>query len=160
MPCSAAPALGHEKRIHTERYFQPEKSKEDLQQFFEKWQDQPAALDIPSCPTLINGAKTSIRSVILGAEFVIVTPADPTFLGVAESVLGALEAFLATSDEGDLFPHMERTTIVIRPATGAADKPTFGFVASADGEAEILGPSNAAIPEHRAMHAKRVRPLP
>ena len=145
-------ALGHEKRIHAEKYFQPDMSSEELQNFFEAWQDQPAASDIPSWPTLNAGTKTSLKSVILGAEFIVVTPTNPTSLGVAESLLGALEAFLATSDESDLVPHVERTTIIVRSVAESADKPTFRFVASCDGQAEILCPSTLQFRNAEAIH--------
>jgi len=145
-------ALGHEKRIYEEKYFKPDVGREELQNFFETWQDQPAASDVPSWPTLNAGTKTSLKSVILGAEFVVVTPTNPTSLGVAESLLGALESFLATSDEADLFPHVERTTIFVRSVAGSADKPTFRFVASSDGQAEILCPSTLQFLNAEAIH--------
>lgn len=145
--------LGHEKRIKTEGYFKPEKSADELQRFFEAWQDQPAASDIPSRPTLNVGSKTSLRSVILGAEFVVDTPIDTTFVGVAESLLGALEAFLATTDESDLLPHVEKTTITVRAAAGSATVPTFNFVGDGAGQAELLCPSTLQFPNLEAFHA-------
>jgi hypothetical protein len=145
-------ALGHEKRIYEEKYFNPDVDREELQNFFEAWQDQPAASDVPSLPTLNEGTKTSLKSVILGAEFVVVTPINTTSLGVAESLLGALESFLATSDEADLFPYVERTTIIIRSVAESADKPTFRFVASGDGQAEILCPSTLQFLNAEAIH--------
>lgn len=145
--------LGHEKRIKTEGYFKPERSAEELQQFFEAWQDQPAASDIPSHPTLNDGPRTSLRSVILGAEFIVDTPTDPTLVGVAESLLGALEAFLATTDESDLLPHVERTTITVRAAVQSATVPTFSFVGDGAAQAEILCPSTLHFPNPEAIHA-------
>jgi hypothetical protein len=143
--------LGHEKRIKTEGYFEPEKSSEELQQFFEGWQDQPAASDIPSLPTLNGGPKTSLRSVILGAEFVVVTPTNPTLVGVAESLLGALEAFLATTDEHDLLPHVERTTITVRSAVDSSTFPIFSFVGDGAAEAEISCPPTLHFPNSGAI---------
>lgn len=145
--------LGHEKRIRAEGYFKPERSAEELQQFFEAWQDQPAASDIPPCPTLNAGSKTSLRSVILGAEFVVDTPTDPTLVGVAESLLGALEAFLATTDEHDLLPHVEKTTISVRAAADSEAKPTFNFVGDGAGKAELLCPSTLLFPNPETIHA-------
>ena len=144
-------ALGHEKRIFAERYVPPETSKDELQKFFEAWQDQPAAADIPRCASLLDGAKTTLRSIILGAEFVVVTPCQPTFLGVAESLLGAMEAFLATSDEADLFPHAERTTIVIRAGSPNSDRPSFTIGAGADGDAEIVCPRDLVFSSAEAI---------
>lgn len=144
--------LGHEKRIKTEGYFAPEKSAEELQQFFETWQDLPAASDIPSSPTLNVGPRTPLRSVILGAHFVVDTPTDPTLLGVAESLLGALEAFLATTDESDLLPHVEKTTIIVRAVDESAVMPTFDFVADGAVQAEVLCPSALHFPNAEAIH--------
>lgn len=145
-------ALGHEKRIYSEKYFPKEISKEEFQSFFEQWQDQPAARDIPNHPTLIEAAKTHLRSVILGSEFVIVMPSDPTCLGVAESLLGALEAFLATSDEANLLPHVERTTILIRTSDRSDATLTFGFVSSAGGDAEIVCPAKVEFLTVEEIH--------
>lgn len=145
-------ALGHEKRIHAENYFPPEEGPEELQRFFENWQEQPAAADLPEQATLIEGARTSLRSVILGAEFVVVSPSQPTFLGVAESLLGALEAFLATSDEGDLLPHVECTTVVVLPAPESEDKPSFQFTPGKDFSAEVRCPPSLAFSSVEAIH--------
>ena len=144
-------ALGHEKRILAEGYFSPGMGKDELQKFFESWQDQPASADIPRCATLLEGSKTTLRSIVLGAEFVVVAPSKPTFLGVAESLLGAMEAFLATSDEADVFPHAERTTIVIRDGGLTPDGPSFSFGAGADGDAEIVCPSDLAFSSAEAL---------
>ncbi|HGF4016874.1 hypothetical protein [Burkholderia cenocepacia] len=144
-------ALGHEKRIFAEGYFPPETGKDELRKFFEAWQDQPASADIPQCATLLEGAKTTLRSIILGSEFVVVTPSKPTFLGVAESLLGAMEAFLATSDEADLFPHAERTTIVIRDGATTADGPSLSFKAGTDSDAEIVCPRDLVFSSAEAL---------
>lgn len=138
-------ALGHEKRINTEKYFQPEMGPEEIRLFFEKWQEQPATSDLPEQATLIGGDKTTLRSVILGAEFLVVTPSKPTFLGVAESLLGALEAFLATSDEGDLLPHAEHTKIIVLPAAETEGKPSFRFTPGTDSGAEVRCPPSLAF---------------
>ncbi|MGB4854903.1 MAG: hypothetical protein WBP37_05110 [Candidatus Dechloromonas phosphoritropha] len=145
-------ALGHEKRIYAEKYFSAENDSEWLPRFFENWQEQPAAADLPEQASLIGGAKTSLRSVILGAEFLVVTPSEPTFLGVAESLLGALEAFLATSDETDLLPHVERTTIIVLPAAELEDKPSFQFTPGKEASAEIRCPPSLAFSSVEAFH--------
>lgn len=144
-------ALGHEKRIHAEEYFQHDVDSEELQRFFENWQGQPAAADLPAQPILIGGAKTSLRSIILGAEFVVVTPSKSTFLGVAESLLGALEAFLATSDECDLLPHAERTTILLVPVAESGGKPSFQITSGRDFSAEVRCPENLAFSTLEAL---------
>ncbi|MEX8493182.1 hypothetical protein [Sphaerotilus sp.] len=136
-------ALGHEKRVNNEAFPNSPQTPAELCDFFEKWQDQPAREDISNEPALNEGPRTCLRSIILGAEFVIDCPNDPTSVGVAESLLGAMEAFLSTSDERDLFPHSERTVIFLRKARQQMTGPTFDWIEGAAGfHAEILTSEN------------------
>ncbi|TXH72417.1 MAG: hypothetical protein E6Q82_17505 [Thiobacillus sp.] len=136
-------ALGHEKRVNEEAFSDAPKTPDELRDFFEKWQDQPARQDMPAEPTLNEGPRTTLRSIILGAEFVIDCPNDPTSVGVAESLLGAIEAFLSTSDEEDLLPHAERTVIRLRKVKDQATGPTFDWIEGTAGvNAELLTGEN------------------
>lgn len=84
-----------------------------------------------------------VRSVILGAEFVIDCPNDFASISVAESLLGAMEAFMATSDEHDLFPHAERTVIRVRKMGEQANGLSFAWIDNVAGvQAEIITREN------------------
>ncbi|MEF8712172.1 MAG: hypothetical protein V5B39_01120 [Accumulibacter sp.] len=132
-------ALGHEKRANEEAFPNELQTSAELYDFFEKWQDHPARQDMPAEPTLNEGPRTTLRSIILGAEFVIDCPNDPTSVGVSESLLGAMEAFLSTSDEEDLLPHAERTVICLRKVKEQTTGPTFDWVEGTAGvHAEVL----------------------
>lgn len=132
-------ALGHEKRVNEEAFPDGPQTPAELRDFFVKWQDQPARQDMPAEPVLNEGPRTTLRSVILGAEFVIDCPNDPASVGVAESLLGAMEAFLSTSNEEDLFPHADRTVIRLRKVKEQTIGPTFDWVDGTAGlHAEIL----------------------
>lgn len=145
-------ALGHEKRVNEEAFPKDPKSPAELRDFFEKWQSQPAAQEMPTEPTLNEGPRTTLRSIILGAEFVIDCPNDPTSVGVAESLLGAMEAFLSTSDEEDLLPHAERTVIRLRKVKEQATGPTFDWVEGTAGvHAEILTCERVAFDDAEAL---------
>lgn len=145
-------ALGHEKRVNEESFPDGPKNPTELCDFFEKWQDQPARQDIPAEPTLNEGPRTTLRSVILGAEFVIDCPNEPASVGVAESLLGAMEAFLSTSDEEDLFPHTERTVIRLRKAKEHTAGPTFTWVEGTAGvHAEILTGESVTFDDAEAL---------
>ena len=78
------------------------KVSEDL----EMWGELPA-------PTLVDGETTTLRSVILGMHLVVNTPNSGVTFGIAESILGAVEAILATSTETEIRPVRERTTVTI-----------------------------------------------
>lgn len=132
-------ALGHEKRVNDESFSDAPKDSKDMLDFFERWQDQPAREDLPSEPSLGEGARTIVRSIILGAEFAIDCPNDAASISVAESLLGAMEAFMATSDERDVFPHAERTVIRVRKAKEQVTGPSFVWIDNVAGiHAEIV----------------------
>ncbi len=145
-------ALGHEKRVSEEAFPKEPKNPAELRDFFEKWQDQPALQDMASEPALNEGSRTTLRSIILGAEFVIDCPNDPGSVGVSESLLGALEAFLSTSDENDLLPHTERTVIRLRKVKEQTTGPTFDWIEGTAGvHAEILTGENVTFDDAEAM---------
>jgi hypothetical protein len=145
-------ALGHEKRVNQEDYPDEPKTPAELLDFFEKWQDQPARQDIPAMPALNEGPRTTLRSIILGAEFVIDCPNDPTSVGLAESLLGAMEAFLSTSDEEDLLPHAERTVIRLRKVKEQETGPTFDWIEGIAGiHAEIQTGENVTFDDAEAL---------
>lgn len=132
-------ALGHEKRVNEEGFDEAPKSPKEMLDFFERWQDQPAREDLPSEPLLNEGPRTLLRSIILGAEFVVDCPNDTASVGVAESLLGAMEAFMATSNEDDVFPHTERTVIRIRKSKEQAAGLSFAWLDNVAGvHAEIV----------------------
>ena len=97
-------ALGHEQILREEGYIPEDEDEEAVQTFFEQWQDQPAAKDIASRPVLVDGKTSALKSTILGSELIVETPNNVTSFSIAESLLGALEAFLSTSDEQDVIP--------------------------------------------------------
>jgi len=145
-------ALGHEKRVNEEAFPDGPQTPAELREFFVKWQDQPARQDMPAEPALNEGSRTTLRSVILGAEFVIDSPNDPASVGVAESLLGAMEAFLSTSNEEDLFPHAERTVIRLRKVKEQTTGPTFDWVEGTAGlHAEILTGERVTFDDAEAL---------
>lgn len=145
-------ALGHEKRVNEEAFPEEPRTPAELRDFFEKWQDQPAHQDMPAEPALNEGPRTTLRSVILGAEFVIDCPNDSASVGVAESLFGAMEAFLSTSDEEDLLPHAERTLVRLRKVKEQTTGPTFDWVEGIAGvHAEILTGERVTFDDAEAL---------
>ncbi|PLY04404.1 MAG: hypothetical protein C0622_03040 [Desulfuromonas sp.] len=120
-------ALGHEQALRNEGWIPASEDANAVQTFFEQWHDQPAAKDLPSQPVLVDGATSLLKSTILGAEFVFETPNNAISFGVTESVLGALEAFLATSDETDVLPHRECMILTISASSELASTPQLLF---------------------------------
>ena len=136
-------ALGHVQGLRDEGYIPASEDSDAVQTFFESWQDQLTAEDIPPQPELADGTTCSLKAIILGSELVVETPNNVISVSIAESVLGALEAFLATSDEQDVFPHRERMTIVVSASQELASGPQLRFPDGNSGDrAEIVHPVN------------------
>ena len=134
--------LGHEEALRAEGFLEDDENLETIQPFFEHWQDQPAAEGLPSCPILVEGKTTTFRSIILGTEIVVETPSDETSFGIAESLLSALEAFLSTSVEQDVFPYRERLTIAITQSTQLEQISEVKFPEDNSNRVEVMHPAN------------------
>ncbi|MBK8284426.1 MAG: hypothetical protein IPK97_05830 [Ahniella sp.] len=131
-------ALGHEEQIQLDAFSDDPQGPVDLLKFFEQWHDQPAREDLPAQPMLSDSPVMELRSMILGSEIVVSGPNEPTAIGIAESLLGALEALLATSDERDVLAHTELTQIRVRKVEGLSAAPTFEWLSDTPGvHAEI-----------------------
>ena len=134
-------ALGHEQSLRDEGFFPIDEDSSTLKTFFEQWQNQPATKDISCRPVLVVGKTSMLKSTILGSELVIEVPSNATSFGIAESLLGALEAFLATSDERDVFPYRERMTIVITASAQLKGAPQTSFSESECSRIEVVHPA-------------------
>ena len=135
--------LGHVQGLRDEGYIPASEDSDAVQTFFELLQDQPAAEDIPPQPELADGTTCFLKAIILGSELVVEAPNNLISVSIAESLLGALEAFLATSDEQDVLPHRERMTIVVSASQELSGRPQLRFPDGDSGDrAEIVHPEN------------------
>jgi len=71
--------------------------------FFAMWRDQPAAEELPPSPSLYEARKVHLKSCILGCKINVESENSSPCLELAESVLAALEALLATGLDHKLF---------------------------------------------------------
>src|SRR5262249_29071846 len=139
-------ALGQYKAIYEEGYFPTGESVENLHKFFESCQDQPASKDVPLHSILVEGQASLLTSTIIGSQLMVETPNNPTSFGIAESLLGAIESFLATSDEHDLVPHRERIVVRIRSCDQLRGTPQIRFSDDTGGLVEITHPVDLTFP--------------
>ena len=137
-------SLGHEQVLREEGWIPDDEDAEQVQAFFEQWQDQPAAEDVASQPVLVSGETSALRSTILGLELVVETPNNRTSFGVAESILGAMEAFLSTSDERHVFPYLEQMSIVIKTTNQREGVPQVRLFDDNSSRVEITHPVDYA----------------
>lgn len=130
-------ALGHEKFLVEGADF---KDSDAVQNFFKQLRNQAIGEDISPHPILVSGNTSFLKSTILGLEFVAETPNNAVSFCIAESILGALETFLATSDEKDMMPHCEHVVIVIRASRKKKGMPQILFSDDESSRAEIVHP--------------------
>lgn len=106
-------ALGDETTLREEGFIAAGESFGRAEEFFADWVKNARPLEAMGAPVLVFGETTSLRSRILGVEVLVETPNNAVSFGVAESLLGALEAFLATSHERSVFPYIERLDVAV-----------------------------------------------
>ena len=138
-------ALGHEQVLREEGCIPADEDAERVQTFFEQWQDQPAAEDISSRPVLVVGETSVLRSTILGIELAVETPNNSASFGVVESLLGALEAFLSTSDERHVFPYREHVSFNVKTSDQKEGTPQVHFIEDDSTKVKITHPVDYGV---------------
>lgn len=98
-------ALGYEEYLRKENVIPNTESNESVKEHFNDWLNQPANLELPEQPEFHRKQKITLKSVILGCGISVETQNEPKTLYFAETLLGALEAFLATCIDKHVFPH-------------------------------------------------------
>lgn len=106
--------LGHRQALRDEGYCPAEQTDEDIEDFLDKWINMSGADQLPEHTILLDQPTVELRSVVLGCSILLTSNSDPISIGIAESILGGLESFMATSDERDVMPHRETLRIVMR----------------------------------------------
>ena len=135
-------SLGHEQELRQVGYIPEGEDAEAVHALFQAWRDQPISKDIAESPLLMEGTASVLTSNILGSKLVVETPNNLVSLGIAESLLGALEAFLSTTDEEDALPHHERMTIVITPSAQLNGAPQVTFPDEESSRAVVTHPAD------------------
>jgi hypothetical protein len=118
-------SLGQNQALRDEGYWPDTQSDQDISDFLEHWLNVPGAEHLPRSVLLFDRPSVDFNSMILGCQIRLETNTYPVAVGIAESVLGGLEAFMATSDESDILPHRETLRIVTRVAEGDDELPTY-----------------------------------
>jgi hypothetical protein len=98
-------ALGYEDYLRSEGWIPQEEDEASVRKFFNDWTAQPASHDLPEIPEFLAEDKVELRSQVLDCNVVAEVSNNNRSLLIAESILAAFEAFLATSLDSHLFPH-------------------------------------------------------
>jgi hypothetical protein len=98
-------ALGHEDTLKAEEWIPQEESESSIYELFSNWLTLPASQDLPKTSEFLANSEIEISSQVLGCNIIAKVPNNNNSLFIAESVFAALEAFLATSLDANIFPH-------------------------------------------------------
>jgi len=119
--------LGHELRLKKEGLIPAGEDATSVQDFFYQWTTQPAASEVPVKPDLLAGTKIKLAAIILGCEFTVECSNKLDSIYLSETILGAIEAFLATSIAQGIYPHRETFTIRLMHTEFDSDLPEYRF---------------------------------
>jgi hypothetical protein len=120
----ATPTPPHPLRAHG--YIPESEDERAVREFFQKWLGQPASEDLPATPEMFSGAQAILHSPVLGCDIRAVAPNDLRSISIAEHILAALEALLATS-RNSVFPHAQEFTIDIEASPDVNGEPQYQF---------------------------------
>lgn len=120
-------ALGYEKRLRSEKVIPESETHDSVRDFFEQWVKIPAAQHFPDRPELLYGNRIVLHSRVLGCDVTASVSNDLGCLCLAETILAALEALLATSLERKVFPHAQRFDICLEVDTTAKGHAEYEF---------------------------------
>ena len=127
-------ALGHEDYLRAENVIPAQESQEDIRTFFSKWVSQPVADDLPATPDLLYDETVTLRSNVLGCEVVVDSANNLESIHLSETIVGALEAFLATSLGAELMPYRSELRINVAPSDTVRGMPERADVEDETGQ--------------------------
>lgn len=110
-------ALGHKERFEE----LAQKLGQDPDVFARKCRSLKADVPLPDRPVLYNQRQALLQSRVLGCRIAVKSVIDPPCIEVAESMLAALESFLATSALDRAIAHEPELTVEVRASDFAKD---------------------------------------
>ena len=113
LPCASMAliyALGHDEKVWDRPGYGPDERKK----FFVDLSRHPVADDLPATPNLWNRQRVTLRSRVLGCKYIVEAENTSPCVEIAESVLAALEAFLASVRLEQGFAFLPELTIKVR----------------------------------------------
>ncbi len=97
--------LGHEDRLRADKILPGDETPDDVLSTFTDAVNKTDPGDLPQAPEFLDGRKLELRSSVLGCAITAEVPNQNRSLFIAEAILSALEAFLATSLGSTLLPY-------------------------------------------------------
>jgi hypothetical protein len=133
-------ALGYEDLLRNENVIPQEEDSDSVRDLFGKLYEQPVCKELPDHPDYLARPTVKVVSPVLGCKVTITTPNDNAILFLAENIIGALEAFLATSFDSDLMPYRSELDINIEISDFLLGLPEYSINKRRQGEIVIRCP--------------------
>ena len=146
-------ALGYEATLREEGWIPETETSAALRDLMVQWANQPAREQVASVPTFLDRMTTTLSSTVLGCEVSLTTARNPQAIFLAESLLGALEAFLATSLNERIIPYRSRLEIRLRPSLFDRGDPAISAEVVKGGAIELTHSRNLEYPSVEARNA-------
>lgn len=127
--------LGREDILRAENWVPETETPEGYAEFFELWAFHGERAHLTSVDYMLDDV-AELRSRVIGCDFVLSCANNMTSIAIGESLLGSLEALLATSLNHQLLPNVERLRISVRPVEGHGIVPVLEFF---EEEGETVG---------------------
>lgn len=119
--------MGYEEVLRTEGYIPTKETPDGVTRFFDHWYAKGTEMGLPEKPDFALGDRVYLRSHVLGCEVTLETANNQTSVGIAEAILGTLEALLATSLKHRMLPLLDRLAVRVFPAEITGVVPTLEF---------------------------------
>lgn len=120
-------ALGREAELRAQGFIPESETAESVREFFATWINQPAASEIPDAPNLMTDDTVEFNSNVLGCRLVVTASSNKVSIYLAESLLGALEAFLSTSLNAGVVPFRQEAKVTVEPSPTVFGKSTISI---------------------------------
>ena len=119
-------ALGYRDELRGEGFPKEQFSDADIDHFMKRMMEQPAKAQMPPRPTLMAEKEIEFGSIILGCSLRVSVANNDQSIYLAESLLGAVEAFFATSLDQRVLPYRSEARIRVEPSDSAPAPFTIG----------------------------------
>jgi hypothetical protein len=146
-------ALGYEKTLREEGWIPESETPDSFQDIMVQWASQPAKDQVASTPLFLDQMTVSLSTHVIGCRVNITAPNNLADVFLAETVLSALEAFLATSLNEAIYPYRSTLDIRLRPALFNEGDPTISAKIVDGGSVEVTRTGNLNFASFEARKA-------
>jgi hypothetical protein len=120
--------LGQWDVLRKEKWISPDTPPEEVERIMLEIKDQGEAVRVAPAALINAGERSCLTCRIIGAELVFDAASKMTSITIAESLLGIVESFVATSLNARILPAYERLVIRIDPGPAHVGPPKIEFV--------------------------------